>query len=290
MSSKIKYLFRSAFHYFSPIACPNCGERSIVKVDQKYIVTRLFECRLCYLQFRHPSDSVFFSEKFYQSDYVQDDGITTDLPDTQTLKQMLSTNFSGSAKNADHVVDLWKSIFRDVQTISAIDYGSSWGYMSYQFLKKGIQTQSFEISRPRAAFGNKHLGLSIKSNTNDLQPGNDLFYSSHVIEHVPSITDMVNTGKRLLKPEGVFVAECPNGSVAFRKQNENAFHQGWGLVHPNYLSDKFYQKLFGKNPYFITSAPFDLDAIRKWDGVSQVTHDTAGGQLLIIAKPNVSLK
>lgn len=288
--SKVEYLLRSASRYFSPVVCTNCGHTIASKVDQKYFFTRLFECQRCYLQFRHPSDSVSFNEKFYQSDYEQDDGITTDLPDTQTLQQMLSTDFSGSAKNADHVVDLWKSIFPDVKSIRAIDYGSSWGYMSYQFLKKGIQTQSFEISRPRAAFGNKHLELSIKSDANDLQPDNDLFYSSHVIEHVPSITDMVNTAKRLLKPDGIFLAECPNGSKAFRDQNESNFHQGWGLVHPNYLSDKFYQELFRKNPYFITSAPFDLAAIKKWDGVSQVTHDTAGGQLLIIAKPNVSLK
>lgn len=289
MNSKLKYLFRSAQHYFSAVCCPNCNGFNSKRIDRKYLVTRLFECQNCQLQFRHPADSKAFNEEFYQSDYEQDDGITTDLPSADELRKMISSNFNNSSKNADPIIALWQSIFSDLNDVKAIDYGSSWGYMSYQFLKRGIKTQSFEISRPRATYGNRHLELNIKSNTSDLETGNDLFYSSHVIEHVPSIGDMVNESKRLLKREGIFVAESPNGSAAFRKINASGFHQGWGLVHPNYLSDKFYQHLFEDNPYLVTSTPFPLDAIRQWDGKSQVSHDTAGGQLLVIAKPNVML-
>ncbi|GHN02870.1 hypothetical protein WSM22_43590 [Cytophagales bacterium WSM2-2] len=255
-------------------------------MDQKYLFTRLFECQKCHLQFRHPADTKSFSEKFYQADYVQDDGITTDLPSSEKLAQMINNNFAGSAKNADEVITLWRSLFAHLDQIKAIDYGCSWGYMSYQIRKKGVQLQSFEISRPRAAFGNQNLGLNIKSETQDLMPGNDLFYSSHVIEHVPSIPDMISEAKRLLKPEGIFLAECPNGSPDFRSKNEFGFHKGWGLVHPNYLSDKFYMHLFKDNPYLITSDPFDLESISKWDGVSQQVHNTSGGRLLVMAKPN----
>jgi len=259
-------------------------------VDQKYFFTRLFECQECHLQFRHPSDSKAFNEEFYQTDYEQDDGITTDLPSAEVLHQMISNNFANSPKNAEPVINLWQSLFARLDEIKAIDYGCSWGYMSYQFIKKGVQLQSFEISKPRAVFGNKNLGLDIKMDVKNLQPENNLFYSSHVIEHVPSITDMINQAKRLLKREGFFVAECPNGSTAFRKINASGFHQCWGLVHPNYLSDKFYQQLFKSNPYLITSTPFSLDAIRQWDGKSQVTLETSGGQLLVIAKPNVHIE
>jgi 2-polyprenyl-3-methyl-5-hydroxy-6-metoxy-1,4-benzoquinol methylase len=289
MNPKFKYLVRSAYHYLSPIKCTNCGSQRVEQSDRKYFFTRLFECQDCKLQFRHPVDTKAFNEKFYQEDYVQDDGITTDLPSTELLKQMVNSNFANSPKNADPVLALWKSVFSDLRQVKAIDYGCSWGYMSFQFLKQGVQLQSYEISRPRAKFGNAHLGLSIKSDVKDLTSGNDLFYNSHVIEHVPSISDMVNEAKRLLKPNGYFFAECPNGSLAFRKKNPSEFHQGWGLVHPNYLSDKFYQHLFRECPYLISSAPFPLEAIREWDGNSQQTLDTSGGQLLVIARPNMPL-
>jgi hypothetical protein len=286
MNQKFRYLLRSAARFFTPVVCTNCGSRKVAIADKKYIVTKLYECQECFLQFRHPSDDKKFNEAFYQEDYAQEDGITTDLPTEEELRGMVSSDFAKSPKNVNGIVALWQSLFDDLSSVKAVDYGSSWGYMSYQFKKRGISVQSFEISRPRARYGNKHLGLNIKSDIRELTRDNDLVYSSHVIEHVPSIAEMVNESKRLLKQNGLFVAESPNGSLGFRKEDPNGFHKGWGLVHPNYLSDKFYRTLFRSNPYFITSSPFDLDALRYWDGKSQVVHLTKGPQLLIVAKPN----
>ena len=160
--------------------------------------------------------------------------------------------------------------------------------MSYQFKKRGMSIQSFEISRPRANYGNTNLNLDIKSNLEDLKPGNDIFFSSHVIEHVPSIPDMINASKKLLSTGGFFIAECPNGSEEFRKKNSN-FSKAWGLVHPSYLSEDFYQWIFKECPYLILTSPYDLNQIKKWDQVSQVTHETSGDQLLVIAKLNTRL-
>jgi hypothetical protein len=289
MNAKFKYLLRSGANFFSSRKCPHCGGSTLRQIDRKYIVTKLFECQTCFLRFRHPVDNKNFNEAFYQEDYVQEDGITTDLPGDDELKSMLADNFRGSAKNVGGILDLWKSLFGKTEGLKAVDYGSSWGYMSYQFRQSGVDIQSFEISKPRAVFGNTKLGLNIRSDVSQLKPGNELVYSSHVIEHVPSVSDMVSASKRLLTQEGMFVAESPNGSDAFRKSDPHGFHKGWGLVHPNYLSEKFYQKLFQSNPYFITSTPFDLNAISAWDGKSQVVHKTGGAQLLVIAKPNVTL-
>ena len=286
MIQKLTYLFRSAVRFPSGITCPNCQSRRAIKVDQKYIVTRLFECEDCYLQFRHPVDSKNFSKSFYQSDYVQKDELTTDLPSRQELDALLRTNFVGSNKNVKRVIDLFKALVRNLEGLRIIDYGCSWGYMTYQFANEGLSVQGFEVSRPRASFGNTNLRLSIKTDTRDLLPGNDILFSSHVIEHVPSIPEMIGEAKRLLNPEGLFIAESPNGSNGFRQRNFSAFHQAWGLVHPNCLSDRFYQTLFKYNPYFITSSPYDLEVIKKWDGKSQIIHRTDGPQLLVVSKPN----
>ncbi|MBI1767942.1 MAG: hypothetical protein HY015_01850 [Bacteroidetes bacterium] len=287
---KIKYFLRSGLHFFSPVVCPNCNSRNATKIDQKYLVTRLFRCDYCSLQFRHPLDSQKFNNSFYQDEYRQDDGITTDLPKPEELKEMIETDFTSSPKNVGTFVKIFNSIVSDVKDIKMVDYGSSWGYMSYQFRKRGMLIQSFEISKPRANYGNKNLNLDIKSNPEDLKPGNDIFFSSHVIEHVPSIPDMINISRRLLDTEGYFVAECPNGSQGFRKRDPIGFNKAWGLVHPSYLSEDFYQWLFKENPYLILTSPYDLNLIRGWDQLSQVTHKTDGDQLLVIARPNTRLK
>ncbi len=287
---KIKYFLRSSLHFFSPVVCPNCNSHKATKVDQKYFVTRLFKCDHCFLQFRHPLDSQNFNSSFYQEEYSQDDGITTDMPAPDELKQMIEIDFSNSPKNVSTFVKIFSSIVPDIRNAKLVDYGSSWGYMSYQFKKLGMSVQSFEISRPRANYGNTNLNLDIKSNPEELKSGNDIFFSSHVIEHVPSIPDMVNISKRVLSTGGYFIAECPNGSQGFRDKNPANFSKAWGLVHPSYLSKDFYQWLFKECPYLILTSPYDLDQIKKWDHASQVTHQTDGDQLLVIVKPNTRLK
>lgn len=286
MMEKLKYLIRSALNFNSGVACPNCGSSQATQVDRKYFFTRLFECDSCKLQFRHPVDSKKFSQAFYQQNYVQKDGITTDLPSKAELESLIQSGFDKSTKNVARIVALFSSLKHDLSKLKVIDYGCSWGYMTYQFRQYGISAMGFEVSRTRADFGNRQLGLNITTDSASLPLENDIVFSSHVIEHVPSIPEMISDAKRLLTRDGLFIAESPNGSESFRINSFNAFHQGWGLVHPNYLSDEFYRTAFGKNPFFITSTPYDLQTINKWDGLSQTVNKTDGPQLLVISKPN----
>jgi 2-polyprenyl-3-methyl-5-hydroxy-6-metoxy-1,4-benzoquinol methylase len=288
-TDKVKYLIRSAQRFFSSHDCPNCGSKDTIKVDQKYVVTSLYKCSNCKLQFRHPIDEQNFNKDFYQEAYQQDDGITTDLPSTEELQKLIDIDFKNSAKNISHFYDVFAAAM-DMTSVKMVDYGCSWGYMSYQFKKRGIETQSFEISKPRARYGSKNLGLDIKTSPSELKPGNDIFFSSHVIEHVPSVADMIDTGKKLLKETGYFIAECPNGSTDFRKKNPSDFSKVWGLVHPSYIGDEYYQWVFRNNPYLIISSPYNLDEIRKWDQKTQHTGDTSGDQLLVIARPNITIR
>ncbi|GHB62892.1 class I SAM-dependent methyltransferase [Persicitalea jodogahamensis] len=96
--------------------------------------------------------------------------------------------------------------------ISILDYGSSWGYQSFQFLKEGYNCSSYEISKQRAEFGNNKLRLNIQTDEQSLPEFNDIFFSSHVIEHVPSPSKMIKLGTKLLKENGYFIEISPNGS------------------------------------------------------------------------------
>jgi 2-polyprenyl-3-methyl-5-hydroxy-6-metoxy-1,4-benzoquinol methylase len=290
LQQKIGYLIDSTVRYNTSLSCPYCQSSSAKLIDRKYFVTRLFKCNQCQLQFRHPLESIESNKNFYQLEYFEEDGITTDLPSVEELSNLKKTGFKAYPdRDAQRIIDILAGLFPVLDNIKMIDYGTSWGYFSYQFKQKNIDIESYEISVPRANFGNKYLELNIKTQTDELRKDNDIFFSSHVIEHLPKIQDMVNLSKSLLRQEGYFVALCPNGSRAYREKNPLGFHKTWGKVHPNLLSADFYQYVFKDNPYLIASSPYDLNAISQWDKKTQTVLPLEGEELLIIAKINQNL-
>jgi 2-polyprenyl-3-methyl-5-hydroxy-6-metoxy-1,4-benzoquinol methylase len=283
---KLNYFINSALRYNSKKQCPSCGSKNYDLSDQKYLVTRLLKCADCNLLYRHPTDSAEFNFKFYQKQYTQDDGITTNLPNKAEIQSMIQNNFPG--KNVDMYIGMFQTLFKGKvnNQIKVVDYGCSWGYQSYQFLKAGFECVPYEISRHRADFGNTELNLSIITDEKDIPLENDIFFSSHVIEHVPSPHTMIQVGLDKLKKGGFFIAESPNGSDSFREKYPDWFHRFWGRVHPNYLSDAFYAKALKDHPFLITSSPFEtvLDQVGAWDQNSQQILDVSGPELLVIAK------
>jgi hypothetical protein len=288
-SQKVSYLIDSVLHYGSPVVCPSCGGSRATLVDRKYMVTRLFECDQCKLYFRHPSDSAEVNKQFYQQEYMEGDGITTYMPSQAELEELKKMDFStDSNKNAERLRTLFGCLFPDLNGVKILDYGASWGYVSYQFRAFGMNVESYEISVPRASFGNQSLGLRIHTSERDLRNGNDIFFSSHVIEHVPSPGRMLDLGKKLLHKDGYLVTICPNGSPEYRAKDPEGFHAAWGKVHPNYLNAAFFQNKFKNCPYFITTSPFDFGKIAAWDKRSQVVDSQLENEeILVIARPNV---
>lgn len=286
MKERIKYLLRSLWHQFDKSNCPYCQGTKFSLVKRKFIVTRLVECNNCHLLFRLPADSKQFNEEFYQGDYEQSDGITTNLPTDEELIQLRSQNFVNTGKDVSRIIEILTLLFTGSDGVRILDYGASWGYMSYQLIQNGLNVQSYEISKPRANFGNKKLGLQIKTSIQDVNPTNQVFFSSHVIEHVPSIPEMIRHAKELTidSDDVYFIAYCPNGSFDRLKNKPKQYHQNWGLVHPNYISDRFLQSIFSDCPYFIESDPFSFTALQNWNRMSQYTGSMKGDELLVIAR------
>lgn len=285
LKQKFEYFIDSALRYNEPLTCPSCGHQHVELVDRKHLVTRLFECRNCFLYFRHPVESTKSNFSFYQKEYAEEDDITTNLPSDERLEELRSKSFAtDSNRSAKRLLDLFGAILPSLDGVKIVDYGTSWGYISYQFKEAGMDVQSFELSGPRARFGNQKLGLNIQTSVDGLKGGNDIFFSSHVIEHVPSVSEMVDIGRGLLKKGGYFIAICPNGSPEFRQKSERDFHLAWGKVHPNYLNAKFFANTFKNNPHYIATSPFDLETIRNWDQRSQVVGNLEGGEIFVIAK------
>jgi hypothetical protein len=172
-----------------------------------------------------------------------------------------------------------------------IDFGTSWGYASYQFKNAGIQVQSFEISKPMAREGNKLLGLNIQTDPSRLRPGNDIFFSSHVIEHLSDIRNMLEIARSLATQDGLFVAICPNGSRQYREKNPKTFSSLWGMVHPNYLNVDFYSYIFRYNPFIITSNPYlNMELFSSWNKEDQIIDKTDGEEIMIVCSINKRLR
>lgn len=280
--NKYKYLLRSFIHFPSKKKCPYCGSRINTVIDRKYIVTTLNRCAECHLYFRHPPDTPSFNRTFYQKEYKQNNDLTTDLPGEAQLEHLMSNNFRGSNKDSANKIDILHKLHRNAY-LKIIDYGASWGYTSFQFLKAGFSVQSYEISRPRAVFGQK-LGINILTEENLLEGNADIFFNSHVIEHVPDIRHLFQTAQRLLTEEGYFVAYCPNGSPEFAARSPYVFHKLWGLVHPNFLNAAFFSKVFKDVPFLIGSNESDSKEIENWDRNSQKILDVSGDELFVFAK------
>jgi hypothetical protein len=288
ISARTSYFLQSAVRVFTTPTCGYCGSRDNSAIDRKHLVTTLRKCRECNFQFRHPADRADFNSKFYQDDYTQA-GLTTDMPPPEELERLKAQNFAGSAKNYQAQIATIRHLTAGKMPLRIVDYGASWGYTSFQFAAAGFDVQSFEISTPRASYGNDQLGLHIQTDERELQPGNDVFFSSHVIEHHPDVRAMIALARRLLTPDGLFIAYSPNGSAALRDANPWLFSKCWGLLHPNCLSADFYQHVFAEHPYLIASRPYGEELFRGWDPRTQRTTSLDGTELLVIARPNQRL-
>jgi len=291
LKQKLHYLIRSALNFNQKKACPNCGSKTLTLIDTKYVVTRLYKCNECKLNFRFPTDSKSFSEKFYQSEYKANyseiSREITDLPTDTELIGMMQSNFYGKRNYSPFVKALIK---KDSGKI--LDYGCSWGYSVFQLKQAGYDAEGFEISLARAKFGEK-IGVKIHHLETSIHTGYDLIMSSHAIEHLPVVAEYIKFAAAKLTREGILMTFCPNGSPEFRRREPHNFHVNWGLLHPNYLDVEFAIHTFKKNPYLILTDDwrYNFEILEEWDGKSQYVGEKLNGQeLLIIAKPNVIVK
>jgi len=246
----------------------------------------LMRCNSCKLLFRVPTTSPAENEKFYQRTYQQ--GFTTEMPSLNELSKLKNEKFKNSEKNYMPYINVLNALgLRENAKI--LDFGCSWGYGSWQLKEAGYDVQSYEISRPRCEYAIKYMNVDATWDLNALRGPFDVFFSSHVIEHVPSVGDIISLAEKLLKPGGFFVAFTPNGSDSYRKLCLSSWKHAWSIVHPNLLDEKYYEHAFKNTSFIIGSNPYDTKAIMAWAqeagcSLKQKALSLDGNELLCIAK------
>ena len=287
---KFKYLLICLKKFLTKkgLDCPSCKSNENLIVDKKYFITSLKRCENCMLLYRTPTTTIEENKDFYQEEYTQ--GFTTDCPNDDKLNELISNNFRNTEKDYSKIIEILNilDLKSNTNVSSLFDYGCSWGYGSYQ-LKKIFNVKSYEISAPRAKYARDKLGVniineseldSLKNNDNKL----DFFFMSHVLEHVPNPSETLDLGLKLLKKGGYIVSFTPNGSMENKKINSK-WSQLWGMVHPNFIDEKFYEKFFKNNIYYIGSSKYNLKNIHNFTKNNQnYIDDLSGSELMIIVK------
>jgi 2-polyprenyl-3-methyl-5-hydroxy-6-metoxy-1,4-benzoquinol methylase len=241
--SKIKYLLRCIRHLPDPRRhyCPSCGAKKNILIARKNIVTALRRCSACSLQFRTPTTSPAENEAYYQAEYSQ--GSTTDVPDEDELEQLKHSKFIGTERDFTNYLTVLDDLGVHSRAV-LFDFGASWGYGSWQLQQAGYFVTGYEISRARANYATRALGVPMVSDPEDIPAQSlDVFFSAHVLEHVPSIRDVTNLAGRKLKPGGLFIAFTPNGDAQYRQAAPDRWRKLWGEVHPNFLDSEFYRRI-----------------------------------------------
>jgi 2-polyprenyl-3-methyl-5-hydroxy-6-metoxy-1,4-benzoquinol methylase len=255
---KLEYLQRSVARQFVPkyFHCPNCGGSRSHLETRKYLVTQLRRCGDCQLLFRTPTDDPANNADFYEHDYAQ--GFTTDMPSDAALAELIRTSFVGTEKDYTYYIGVLAQLGLKAGD-RIFDLGCSWGYGSYQLGKAGFSVTAFEVARSRKRYAVEKLRVDVVDDVRqasiNLAGTFDCFFSSHVLEHVPSPGEAIEHAMRLLKLGGLFVSFTPNGSDAFRNAVPEHWNKLWGEVHPNFLDDRFLDWSFRQSPRAVGSSP-----------------------------------
>lgn len=264
--------------------CPNCRETGGRLLRRKYVVTALRECSGCGLRFRTPTDDPIGAVEFYQGDYSQ--GFTTDVPGPEELARLIATEFRGSQKDFRPYLAILNAA--GLQSGAAVlDYGSSWGYGSWQFKRAGFDVFSFEIGADRAAYGVEKLGCKAISDPAEVEGQMDCVFSSHVLEHITEPRKYWADCRRALKPSGVVVTLMPNGDPdRLSRVAADQYHKMWGKVHPILLSRRSLHAMAKEAGMIahVHSSPYNEAELRS--GQDSAVLD--GDELLIIARKESS--
>jgi SAM-dependent methyltransferase len=167
-------------------------------------------------------------------------------------------------------------------------YGASWGYEVVQFTHAGLDATGFEVSTPRAKFGERLLGCRIYDREQDLVglPPFDVCYASHVLEHLPAPQVALGLFAKVMASGSWLVVFVPNcGGKSAREKGVK-----WGPfsseAHPMSYTSEFFKKAlpsFGFCEVFCFSDPYEVSSMFR-AGTPRQDGCLDGDELLVLAR------
>ena len=260
--------------------CPACGQEAAF-LRRKLLVVSLRECKSCGLRFRTPKDDDNPGD-YYESSYC-DDYAGQRPPSPGELKEMIRTGFANDPdKNFTKYIGVLKTVGLKPGD-ALLDFGSSWGFGSWQFRQAGFKVYSYELSKARAAYARNLLGCTVLDDISEVPERLSCLFSSHVIEHLPDPSLIWQVAAKVLRHDGFIAVFCPNGEPG-REAVIGSKQYGylWPQVHPMVITPGFARATSGKFGYsgLCYSTPYDLNLMA--NGIE--CRDLNGSELCIIAR------
>ena len=220
-------------------------------------------------------------DEFHRRDYNQ--GAITSLPESDELAVLIKTGFRNSPLDYDRFIKVLERL-KFGQGSRVYEFGCSWGYGAWQFSEYGYSCMAWDIDEHRMHYGKTNLGVSIRTISDIEEQSLDVFFSSHVIEHVPLPGELIRQAMTRLRAGGILFNATPNGSDTFRSLSPKSAHKIWGLVHPQ-LIDEAYLRQFASSDFglIVTSALAELDVDLLKQGQLHVG-DLSGDELYFIIR------
>lgn len=264
MVERARYFLWATFHSLDrDRSCPSCGSTSSSVLRRKRLVTQLLQCDLCGLRYRFPKGDLQSEYAFYQRRYTQ--GFTTECPSDVELDYLITSEFRGTEKDFSAYVSVLEAMGLPKGS-RLLDFGSSWGYGSWQLSKAGYKLFSYEISEPRATYARDKLGCEMVTKQHLANLEVDCFFSSHVIEHLSDPNVLWQVARTVLSPWGKIFVTTPNGEPEMEQiLGAKRYHQHWGRVHPLLFTARSLKAMalrYGFEARTYTS-PYPYDAIRE---------------------------
>jgi 2-polyprenyl-3-methyl-5-hydroxy-6-metoxy-1,4-benzoquinol methylase len=286
LPSKARFLVRTLRHRLNrqPCTCPYCDSASsLVRIRRKKLVLNIMRCEACRLVFRWPMDTPEEIEDYYQHEYTPEYP-QVQLPSDAELESLMRGGFSGTALDMAEKIRVLKAL-RPAGRL--LDFGSSWGYGTWQLAQSGYEATGFEISRPRAEYARTKLGMRAIDRFDELKslPAGsfDVVFTNHVVEHLPNVREVFEVMGRLLAHGGLVFHILPNflGRAAMAGQ----WIMWIGEEHPLAPNMEFFRATLPSHGFVdvrFGSSPFNDELIESLNG-SAADARTDGDELLVLA-------
>lgn len=204
---------RVGWHLLSAI--PNTAIASLGRLARKFSAGvfkfhKIHRCDSCELGFLYPTINPGHLRRYYSQAYWRD----------FRFEQELGTHIEIGRPRSAAQYDLVSSHVDFSAVQKGLEIGPGPGCIS-QNIKDKYPHISFTAIEPSLDWAVNHLNSKVFSSfygdIGELEDNEkfDLILSSHSLEHVPNLTDFMNTLFRLAKPEAIVFFEVPNCSDAY---------------------------------------------------------------------------
>jgi 2-polyprenyl-3-methyl-5-hydroxy-6-metoxy-1,4-benzoquinol methylase len=287
--SKFRFASRMLRHRLNdqPRVCPYCGPTSPLSLlRRKKLIMDILQCGNCRLIFRWPLDDPNEMDIHYETEFAEE-APQVRAPDPKDLQTLIENDFAPIfGPDPKHKMSVLKAVRGNGRVL---DYGSSWGYTCALLRKNGYETVGFEVSKSRAEYARKNLGITVintAAGLDSMPDGSfDIVYSNHVLEHIQGIRDALGSFARLLRTDGIAFHVLPNfGGGAWRS---GEWINWIGEDHPIAPTIEFFKKALpaaGFGRFKFASTPFDERALTAITDPDRESPPTEGNELLIVAQ------